>query len=139
MTQNVHANIRAAARQLLGTVSGAPAAKAWEGEVFTPVRGTPYLSESARPGPSVVRGVGSGGAQQHTIRLNWTLHYPAGKGTAAIESAASAIMDAFKPGTGLAYSTQTGTIMQCERTPLVPDPDWISCTVTATVTAYTFG
>lgn len=139
MTQNVHANIRAAARQLLGAVAGVPAGRAWEGEVYNPVRGTPYIAESVRPGPSVVRGIGSGCAVAHAIRVNWTLHYPAGKGTAAIEAAAAALMDAAKPGTGLAYDDQTGVVQQCERTPLTLEPDWLSCTVTATVTAYTFG
>src|SRR5574343_1423137 len=124
----VHPKIRAAARQLLGTVAGVPAARAWEGEIYNPTRGAPYISESVRPGPSVVRGVGGGGAIAHTILANWTLQYPAGKGTKEIESAAAALMDAFKPGTSLAYDGQTGVIQRCERSPLVPAPDRGSCT-----------
>ena len=134
---SVHTNIRAAARQLVLDTAGLPAAKFWEGERFSTTLGVPYLQEQVSAISDVVRAVGPGGNIAHTIAVRLTLGFPAGKGTLAVESAADLLMAAFRPGGSLAYGADSGVIQQCERSSLRQEPDWISCTVTATVVAYT--
>ena len=138
MSANVHANVRAATRQRLVGLAGLPAQRAWEGVAFEPTRGTPFLAEALRPIGSEVRGMGNSGAIAHTIAVSFTLNYPSGQGTLAIEQAASTIMDGFRPGVALVYGVQTAIVTQVERSPLRPEPDWIQTTVTATLIAYTF-
>jgi hypothetical protein len=134
---SVHTDIRAAARQTILATNGLPSAKFWEGERFSTTLGQPYLAEQVSAIGSVVRATGTGGTIAHTIAVRATLGYPAGKGTVDIETAAAALMAKFRPGSWLAYGGQTGLVQQCERSSLRQDPDWIACTVTATVVAYT--
>lgn len=133
---SVHSNIRAAARALVIATASLPAAKAWEGVAFMP-GSAPFLTEALNPIGSVPVATGSAGQIAHTIALNFTLSYPPGKGTTEIDAAAEALMQAFRPGGWLVYGGQSGLIRQCERSSLRQEPDWISCTVTATVIAYT--
>lgn len=133
---SVHSNIRAAARALVIATAGLPAAKAWEGMAFSP-SSVAFLAEALVPVGSVPVATGSAGQIAHTIAINLTLSFPPGKGTAEIDAAAEALMQAFRPGSWLVYGGQSGLIRQCERSSLRQEPDWISCTVTATVIAYT--
>lgn len=138
MSANVHANVRAAVRQRIGSLAGLPAARHWEGEDFAPERGVAFLSETLRPISSAVRGLGASGAIQHNIVASLALNYPAGQGTLQIEQAASALMDGFRPGLSVSYAGQTAIITQVERSPLRQEPDWLQTTVSATLIAYTF-
>ena len=133
----VHPNIRAAARQVILATAGLPASKFWEGEAFSTTLGQAYLLENVAPVGSVPRATGSAGTIAHTIAVRATLGFPAGKGTLPIEQAVAALMVAFAPGSWLTYGGDSGVIQKCERTSLRQEPDWISCTVTATVVAYT--
>lgn len=133
----IHANLRAAFRQKLGTVSGLPAQIAWEGRPFTPTIGQAFMRESFRPIYSQPRAIGVGGTIQHRMTGNLTLFYPAGKGTVEIEQAAGAILAAFAPGTSLTYGGASCVVLQAERAPLLQEADYIGCPVTITLQAYT--
>ena len=133
----VHANIRAAARQLVQGLAGLPSQKFWEGVVFSTTNGVPYVLESVSPIGSVPRSTGTGGTIAHTIAVRYTVGFPIGSGTTAIEAALSAMQAAFGPGSWLVYGGDSALVQRSERTPLRPDGDWISGTVTATVIAYT--
>lgn len=138
MSANVHPNVRSGVRQRLGTLAGLPAQRHWEGLAFDPERGVPFMAEVLRPIGSAVRGMGSSAAIAHTIVASFTLNYPAGQGTTAIEQAASALMDGFRPGASVVYGGQSALITQVERSPLRQEPDWLQTTVSATLIAYTF-
>lgn len=114
-----------------------PSGRAWEGRSFEPVLGSPFISETMSPIYSEPRGLGVGGTIAHKITGNFTLHYPAGKGTAAIERMAGALLELFKPGTPLIYGQTSGVVQQAERRPLLVDADWISCPVVVSAVAYT--
>ena len=140
---NVHADIRAAGRQaLLAIPSGLPTVREWEGEVFSSTVGVPFLREQVVAQPSQLRSAGASGAigrtVMHQMQLVWTLFYPIGRGTLQIEQAAGVLMTSFAPGKSLSYGGSSAIIQQCARTGLRQEPDWISCTVTATIVAYTF-
>ncbi len=132
----IHSDVRAAVRQRLLTLNGLPA-QAWEGRPYTPVKGTPYISESVRPISSVVRALGVGGTIAHTINAAFQLHYPPGVGTSAIDAMAGSLLQHFRPGTGLSYGTSTAVVQQAERTALQQEPDWINCTVIITLVGHT--
>lgn len=131
-----HANLRAAIRQKINTQPGLPA-PAWEGRAYQPFKGTPYFSESVRAISSVVRALGLGGTIAHTITANFTFHYPAGKGTTAIEGMVGNVMALFRPGTTLSYNGDSAVVQQAERTAVSQEPDWINVTVIITAVGHT--
>lgn len=131
-----HTHIRSAIRAKLMTLNGLPA-QAWEGRVYTPIKGTPYISESVRPISSEVRGLGLGGYIAHTVTANFQLHYPAGTGTTAIDALAGNLLQLFRPGTALVHSASSATVQQAERTGLQQEPDWTNCTVIITLVGHT--
>jgi hypothetical protein len=133
----VHADIRAALRQMLLAVPGLPGSQQWEGREYNPTRGVSYVSESYRPISSDVRATGYGGTVAHQINGSFTLHYPSNQGTLAIEEMAGDLMDAFRPGTQVAYNTSSGVVQQATRSSLTQEPDWINCAVTISIIAYT--
>lgn len=131
-----HANMRAAVRERLVSLAGMPVV-AWEGRAFQPVKGTPYISESVRAVSSTVRALGVGGNIAHTVTASFRLHYPAGKGTQAIDATAGALLAHFRPGTVLAYSADSAVVQQAERTGNEIEPDWINATVIITFIGHT--
>lgn len=131
-----HKNLRAAIRQKLLTQANLPA-QAWEGKAYQPVKGTPYISESVRAISSQVRALGLGGTIAHTVTANFTLHYPAGKGTNDIEGMAGNVMALFRPGTTLSYDGDSAVVQQAERTAVSQEPDWINVTVIITAVGHT--
>lgn len=133
---NVHPEIRAAVRTRLQALAGLPAVS-WEGREYRPIKGTPFIAESMTPVSSVVRALGLGGTIAHTITANFTLHFPAGKGTANVEALAGALLEHYRPGTTLAYGTSAGMVQQAERMPLIQEPDWLTCAVIVTIVAHT--
>lgn len=132
----IHTNMRAAFRSWLQGVPSLPTV-AWEGRLFTPTPGTPYVRESFRPISSEVRAIGPSGTIAHRMTGNLVLAYPIAKGTAEIEAMAGSILTRFKPGTSLTYGSESGIVMQAERAPLYQEPDWLSCPVTISLVAYT--
>lgn len=134
---SIHSDIRAAFRQRLQNTAGLPTAFAWEGRPFTPVIGTPFIRESFRPLSSTVRAVGRGGTIAHSMTGNLNIFFPAGKGTKDVDDAAGLILASFAPATSLSYGSSSGTVMQAERSPLLQEPDWISCPIVISILAYT--
>lgn len=118
-------------------VAGLPQGREWEGTEFIPQTGQPWVRERFRPLVSQPRALGAGGTVQHTMTGNLSLFYPARRGTLAVERMAGAVLDLFAPGTALAYGGNSGFVQQCERQPLVQEPDWLSAPVIVSVTAYT--
>lgn len=138
-TATFHSNMQAAARAYLQTMPSLPAV-AWEGRPYTPVRGTPYISESFRPIASTVVGFGGGTTKAHRCTLNLVLHYPSGVGTKTISDMAGALLDHFDPGTKLSRDGDTAVILQAERTPVQElAPDWTTVAVIITMVGYTTG
>jgi hypothetical protein len=132
----IHKDLRAAWRAHLLTVTGLPSAWAWEARAFTPVIGTPWTREAFRPITSKPRALGTGGTIAHRCTGNLSLFFPSGNGTTAIDDAAGQILAAFKPGTPLVYGIAKGTVLEAERAGLITEPDWVSCPVIITITAY---
>ncbi len=131
-----HANLRAAIRQHLQTLPSLPPV-AWQGREFAPVKGQPFVSESMVPVSSDVRATGLGGYIAHTVTANFTLHFPANKGTTALETLAGALMQHFRPGTVLSYASAAATVQQAERVGLIQEPDWLNATVVVTAIGHT--
>lgn len=131
-----HTDLRAGIRQKLQTLPGLIDV-AWEGKTYQPVKGKPFLSEQMRPISSVVRGTGLGGYIAHTVTANFTLHYPAGKGTVEIDALAGALLELFRPGSSITYNTASAVIQQAERMALFQEPDWINCPVVITLIGHT--
>lgn len=134
----IHSNMRAAFRAALLQVAGLPpqANFAWEGRVYRPRTGTPYIRESFRSISSRPRALGAGGTIEHRMMGNLVLVYPPTQ-LAEVEAAAGALLLAFRPGRSLVYQGASGFVMASERGGLISEPDWLSCPVTIEVTAYT--
>ena len=138
--ETVHADLRAAIRQRLISMTGIPDADhiAWEGWAYKPVVGQPFMREALRPLGSKVRALGRGGTIAHKVTSNLTLVYPAGKGTLEIEAAAGRLLAGFAPGgPSLVYGSTAGSIQEAERLALLQEPDWLTLPVVITITAYT--
>lgn len=135
-TATFHAELRSGTRQKLQTAAGLPSVD-WEGLEFTPVKGTPWLTENIRPISSTVIGTGSGGYIAHKVTANFTLHYPLNKGTADIEAMAGTLMQLFHPGTSVTYGTTAAIVQQAERMALLQESDWINLTVVVTMIGHT--
>lgn len=134
---SAHADLRAALRAVLIGTAGLPAAWAWEGEAFEVVTGTPFVREAMRPVTSQVRAIGGAALVEHKLVGAITPYFPAGRGTKDVEAAAGIILQALRPGVNLAYGPITGLVTAAERRALVQEPNWLSCPVLVTVTAYT--
>lgn len=135
----LHPDVRAAFRARLQALPGLVTDRAWEGRPFTPTKGTPWLRETMRPISSQVRGVGRGGIVEHRLVGAVTLFWPAGEPLVDMEAQAGAILESFEPGVRLSHGSNVATIVQGERSPIVQEPDWQSCTVTITLRAHTTG
>jgi len=132
----IHADMRAALREKLLTLTDLPEV-AWEGREYADEIGTPFVREQFRPVYSRVSSVGYGSTLEHRMTGNLTLFYPAKKGTAALDAMAGKIFTLFLPGQSLVYGGSSGTIQNTERNAVLQEPNWISCTVTVTITAFT--
>lgn len=132
----IHADMRAALREKLLTLPDLPEIS-WEGREYADQVGIPFIREQFRPIYSRVSAVGYGSTIEHRMTGNFTLFYPAKKGTTALDAMAGAIFTLFLPGQSLVYGGSAGTIMNTERNGAVQEPKWLSCTVTVTITAYT--
>lgn len=111
---------------------------AWEGVSFTPVSGRPYLMESLRPNYSRKRGLGAGGTIEHQSTANFTLHYPAERGTLAIERMAGALMKHFEPGAvSLSRDGMRASIQNVGRSALQFDGAWVSCPIAVDLLSWT--
>jgi hypothetical protein len=135
--ETLHSNMRAAWRTALIAVPDLPPSRHWEGKEYTPVVGTPFVAETFLPVYSAPSSIGRGGTTHHAFTGTATLKYPAGRGTAAIEAMAGKIQAAFPQGTVLTYGGQSGTVMRCERRPLLQEADWIACAVLVDISAWT--
>jgi len=133
---SIHSDMRAALRQKLLTLPDLPEV-AWEGKEYSDRIGTPFIREQFRPVSSRVSAIGYGSTLEHRMVGNFTLFYPAKLGTIAIDAMAGAIFTLLLPGQSLAYGNSAGTISNTERNALMQEPNWLSCTVTATITAFT--
>jgi hypothetical protein len=116
---------------------GLPIGMAWEDVIFSPVDGQPYIAESIRPISSVVRGLGKGGLQAHTVSANFVVNYPATVGARGAELMAGAMLDLFEPGSQLVYGSSSGTVTAAERKPLLLNADFIGVPVLITLVGYT--
>jgi hypothetical protein len=116
-------------------IAGLPQGRAFQGWVYTPIVGQPYISERMLPISDRVVAVGSGAEQEHIVTGNFVLRYPANTGTLAAGKIAGAIRTHFKPGTSLVYGGTVGLVMQAELRPSYEDPEWLHQPVIVTVRA----
>lgn len=131
-----HSDLRAGIRQKLQTVAN-PIAVAWEGRVYQPIKGTPFMTEQVRAISSTVTATGIGGVIAHRVTANFTLHYPASTGTLNIDAFAGALIETFRPGTSITYNSTSAVVQQAERMALISEPDWINCPVIITLIGHT--
>lgn len=134
----IHADLRAAFRTKLTAMEDLPDV-AWEGREFADQIGVPYIRESFRRIYSRVSAIGYASTIEHRMVANMTLFFPAKKGTLDIDTLAGRLFSAFLPGQSLVYGASSGTIMNTEQSALLQEPNWISCTVSVTITAFTAG
>lgn len=132
----IHADMRAAFRERLLTLADLPEV-AWEGREFADQLGVPFIREQFRPVYSRISAIGYGSTIEHRMTGNVTLFYPAKKGTVAIDAMAGELFSLFLPGQSLVFGGSSGTISNTERSALTQEPNWLSCTVTVTITAFT--
>jgi uncharacterized protein YjlB len=132
----LHLDMRAAFRSKLLAFPDLPMV-AWEGKVFNDELGKPFIREQFRAITSNVRALGPGGTIAHRMTGNLLLFFPAGNGTVEIDTMAGLLLDHFAPGQSLAYGSSAGTIMNTERAALLQEPNWLSCPITISITAYT--
>lgn len=132
----IHADMRAALREKLLTLSDLPEV-AWEGREFNDQLGTPFIREQFRPVSSRVSAIGYGSTIEHRMVGNFTLFFPAKKGTIAIDDLAGRIFTLLLPGQSLVHGGSAGTIQNTERNALMQEPNWLSCTVSVTIMAFT--
>ena len=132
----IHPDLRAAFRTKLLTLPDLPEV-AWEGREYADHIGTPFIREQFRPVYSRIAAIGYGSTLEHKMTGNLTLFYPAKKGTAALDAMAGALFTLFLPGQSLVYGESAGTISNTERSAALQEPNWLSCTVTVTITAFT--
>jgi hypothetical protein len=132
----IHADMRAAFREKLLTLPGLPEI-AWEGREYADQIGVPFIREQFRPVFSRISAIGYGSTLEHRMTGNLTLFYPAKRGTVPIDTMAGALFSLLLPGQSLVYGSSSGTISNTERNALLQEPNWLSCTVTATITAFT--
>ena len=112
---------------------------AWENDEFEPVPGQPFLEEVVRVIDSSPRGAGSAGYEQHTILATLALVYPAGQGTLGAESMVGRLKTVFRPGQGLSYGENAGTIMKSGPGAKVSQAPWLRCPFTVQLLCWTTG
>ena len=131
----VHADCRSALRQHLGTLTGIPTERAWEGASYSPRAGEPFIEDLLSVNDDIPVSLG---AIVHEMVYILTLRFPSGKGTSGIERAGGKLLDHFKVGTSLEYGT---TKLLCtkaaRRGSIRQDGAWASMTVSVSVTAFT--
>lgn len=128
-----------AAGASVSIVAALPALRHWEGEVFSPTQGRPFVDESLLVPYSAPRAIGPAGVVYHAITFALNFVYPAGKGTLAVESMAAAALAHFARGTVFTYGSNRGRVEKVERRSLIQEPDWLRCPVQVAVAAYTSG
>jgi len=132
----IHAELRAAFRERLMSLDDLPEI-AWEGKEYTDTVGRAFIREQFRPVYSRISAIGYGSTLEHKMTGNLTLFYPPKKGTLPIDTMAGRLFMLFLPGQSLIYLDSSGTISNTERSALNQEPNWLSCTVTVTITAFT--
>lgn len=112
-----------------------PQARAWEGLPFTPPQGRPLVVESVREVAARATTVGAGVTSERTVLAGWTLHYPSGQGTAALERMAGAIARRFAPGTR--FDVGRGAVVaSTSLAPVLISPERLTLPVTVRLTAW---
>jgi hypothetical protein len=123
-------SIRSAFVTKLQTFSPLPSV-AWENMPFTPVIGTPYIRPFLLTGEPFQAEIGTAGANRHTGLYQISLYYPAGKGVLALGTLRDALIDHFKRGTTLTYSSLTIIIQKAYSGPIMQqETDWIHQPIT---------
>lgn len=131
---SVYQDIRGVLAAAVNAVAGVPpdAQRAYEGLLFTPTVGTPYMRQTllglnGRPFDIAAETTAHKGLYQVD------LFYPSGKGTGPIEALADTIKLAFPASTILAKNGETISISYSERGQVVvdsDDPAWLHLPVT---------
>lgn len=134
----MHKELRAGLRQTITGLSGLPE-MAWQGRPFTETVGTAFIREKYMPIYSRKASVGKSSVLAHRIVYLLTLFYPANSGTNDMDEMAGALMKLLEPGTSIAYGTSDAKVEEVEQKDNGQEPNWISCTITTTLAAYSAG
>lgn len=124
-----NSNIHAAFRARLLAYTGVPSV-AWEGLPFTPTAGAIYLKPALLPGEPRQAEIGPNGQNWHTGVFQISIMAPAGVGVAAISTLRDGLIDWFKRGTSLVYSTTTVTCTKAYGGPVMPETDRLHLPIT---------
>jgi hypothetical protein len=108
---------------------------ALENEKYTPLSGRPFVNESVRNVSSKAGPMG--GIIRHTILMTLTLFYPPERGTLGIERMAGRLVKRFAAGQKIEYGDSAAVITDCEMKPMLREPEWLQCPVTASLIAWT--
>lgn len=114
------------------TIGVALGAVSWEGPVFQPAVGQPYVRETLKPGQSSRHGIGPGSLHRHGGIWLLDVFRPRQEAVTAGDLAAEALLEAFPPGLGLAAGGRTVRILNSSKAALPPKTDWRQFPVTIT-------
>lgn len=132
---SLYSDARSALRARLIATPGLPEGRAFEGFIYQPVVGTPFVEDKLVGNFDAPRAIG---AIEHNLSYIVTLKYPADQGTADIESMAGVLLDRFKVGTKLTYGSSSMVCMSAQRRgSIVADANWLTLTVMVTLVAFT--
>lgn len=118
-------------------VAGLPQDRHWEGEIFSPTQGRPFVDEKFDLVFSAGRGIGPNGIIEHRLLGVATFNWPVGFGTLAVDKIGGVCRRLFKRGTVLVYDASRGTVQSSEEAPLITGPQWLQLPVKVTITAFT--
>jgi hypothetical protein len=124
-----NAAVRAAFVTKLQTLASLPSV-AWENVAFSPVTGVPYLRPFLLPGEPFQAELGTAGCNRHTGIYQISVYSPAGAGVLSLNTLVASIVDHFKRGTTLTYSTTTLTIQKAYPGPMMQETDWVHVPIT---------
>jgi hypothetical protein len=122
----ISASIRAALEVALAAVPGIPAARAYQGVLFTPVLGTPWVRASIVWTTQRQAALGTD-LYLHEGLFLVNVFSPQGKGAKAVEAIADAICADFVPTAPLGNGVR---VRYAQKAALIEEPDWLSIPIT---------
>jgi hypothetical protein len=134
----VYGDMQSACRERMLSWGGLPTV-AWEGVVFTPPVGVPWIREKFSPVSATPRGVGTKALVEHIGLLILDVFVVANNGIAELNSLTGGVLALFPPGQPLVYGDNVGSVIEAARGQNYQQPGWLRSTITVRVNARTYG
>lgn len=127
---SLYQNIRGALQATLAGVSGIPAAIVYEGQIYRPQAGTPFVECRVLPATGRPATMGSSHLILHEGAFEIVVVYPLARqgqtgGTGPAEAVADAIKEAFNVSTPKSQGGDSIRFDWAERRPLIIDEQWV--------------